>query len=219
MSLTKNKMSDASRLSAHIVVLVLLLLMALGINSYSVYKESKHPERMAVLEQAYNDKQQQAFDAALAIRQKQMALISGDDFQVDTSRIERDFQMAEGVMKTVFGWKDYESYMQAREDLKTRYGLSEDDRFLSVFLPSVSESEPVLSGERYNWIDVNGYNVYYDGMVQYFLGEAKGEYRYLSEIDWSTVAKNGGEARQTSVFIYSVDKDGHIGSMDAYVID
>lgn len=215
----KQREGDASKLSAHIAVLVVLCVVAVGIKGYSMYDESRHPERMAALEQEYMAKQQQVVDAQELIRQKQLELASGGDERIDASRITRDAGIAEGVMKLALGWRDYDSYIEARESLKSRYGLSEDDRFLSVFLPYVSESEPTSSGKRYNWIDVNGYNVYYDGMSQYFLGESGGEYRYLSEVKWSTVATNGGEARRTSVFTYSVDEEGHIGSMDAYVID
>lgn len=215
----KRQESDASRLSAHIAVLVLLGVVAIGIQGYDAYDASRHPDRMAALEQAYADKQQQVVNAQELIRQKQIELASGSGSGISASRIERDGGIAEGIMKLALGWRDYDSYIEARENLKSRYGLSEDDRFLSVFLPYISESEPTSSGKRYNWIDVNGYNVYYDGMEQYFLGESGGEYRYLSEVRWSTVASNGGEARRTSVFMYSVDEEGHIGSMDAYVID
>lgn len=218
MSRNKNN-GDASRLSAHIAVLVALLLVAGGIKGYSLYDASRHPERMARLELAYEERQQQALDAAELVRQKQLEYAAGEDSGIDASRIERDAMTAEGIMKTVLGWRDYASYVDARETLKSRYGLSEDDRFLSVFLPYVSESEPTSSGERYNWIDVNNYRVYYDGMDQHFLGIDGGNYGYLANVRWSAVAENGGESQQSSVFLYSMDADGNVVSMDAYITD
>lgn len=218
--MSRNKVNnDTSKLSAHIAVLAALLLLAGGIKGYSLYDASRHPERMAQLELAYEERQQQALDAAELVRQKQLEYAAGDDSGIDASRIERDGGIAEGIMKTALGWKDYDSYIDARETLKSRYGLSEDDRFLSVFLPHVSESEPTSSGKRYNWIDVNDYRVYYDGMEQHFLGTDGNAYGYLAEVRWSSVASNGGESRQESVFLYSIDADGDIVSMDAYITD
>lgn len=218
--MSRNKVNnDTSKLSAHIAVLAALLLLAGGIKGYSLYDVSRHPERMAQLELAYEERQQQALDAAELVRQKQLEYAAGDDSGIDASRIERDGGIAEGIMKTALGWKDYDSYIDARETLKSRYGLSEDDRFLSVFLPHVSESEPTSSGKRYNWIDVNDYRVYYDGMEQHFLGTDGNAYGYLAEVRWSSVASNGGESRQESVFLYSIDADGDIVSMDAYITD
>ena len=218
--MSRNKANnDTSKLSAHIAVLVALLLVAGGLKGYSLYDASRHPERMAQLELAYEERQQQALDAAELVRQKQLEYAAGDDSGIDASRIERDGGIAEGIMKTALGWKDYDSYIDARETLKSRYGLSEDDRFLSVFLPYVSESEPTSSGKRYNWIDVNDYRVYYDGMEQHFLGTDGNAYGYLAEVKWSSVASNGGELRQESVFLYSIDADGGIVSMDAYITD
>lgn len=211
--------SDASRLSAHIAALVALLLVAGGIKGYSLYDALKHPERMARLELAYEERQQQALDAAELVRQKQLEYAAGEDSGIDASRIERDAMTAEGIMKTALGWRDYDSYIDARETLKSRYGLSEDDRFLSVFLPYVSESEPTSSGKRYNWIDVNDYRVYYDGMDQHFLGMDGDVYNYLADVRWSSVAPNGGESQQSSVFLYSMDAGGNVVSMDAYITD
>ncbi|MFF1880298.1 hypothetical protein ACFVVC_02350 [Pseudarthrobacter sp. NPDC058196] len=76
---------------------------------------------------------------------------------VSESRIHDDAQIVDRLAKTAFTWGSGQAYEAARQELKERYHLSEDEQFLKQFMPPARFNEDA-SGKRYYYIDTQGLN-------------------------------------------------------------
>ncbi|MFD2794662.1 hypothetical protein ACFS27_13980 [Promicromonospora vindobonensis] len=76
---------------------------------------------------------------------------------VSRSRMDTDAAVIESLLDVAFTWDSGVAYDEARERLKDRFGLTEDDVFLQEFMPP-SRFNEVRDGQRYYYIDAVGLN-------------------------------------------------------------
>ncbi len=81
---------------------------------------------------------------------------------ISQSRLASDSLTLSGLVDTVFTWDSGIAYEQARTRLKDRYGLAEEDVFLSSFMPPSRYNEDD-TGKRYYYIDAAHLNSAVDG--------------------------------------------------------
>lgn len=100
--------------------------------------------------------------------QSQISLIEKEDAdQVDANilealgvsqgRLTKDARIIDSVLETAFSWDSGLAFEAARTELKDRYGLTEDDAFLTDFMPPSRFNEDA-DGNRYYYIDTTGVN-------------------------------------------------------------
>lgn len=76
---------------------------------------------------------------------------------VNPGRIDNDAPIIDRLVRKAFSWDSGQSYEKAREDLKERHDLSENEPFLHQFMPPSRFNEDD-SGKRYYYIDTQGIN-------------------------------------------------------------
>ncbi|WP_108491704.1 hypothetical protein [Promicromonospora sp. AC04] len=76
---------------------------------------------------------------------------------ISRSRVDVDTAVIESLLGVAFTWDSGPAYETARDRLKDRYGLSEDDEFLQEFMSPPRFNEDV-DGQRYYYVDAAGLN-------------------------------------------------------------
>lgn len=76
---------------------------------------------------------------------------------VSDSRVKKDTAEIRQLLATAFTWDSGDSYETARETLKSRFDLTEDDAFLQSFMPPARFNQD-NSGKRYYYLDATGLN-------------------------------------------------------------
>lgn len=155
--------------------------------------------RISVLETTAND------EAASAVY-----IASG----IDSARQAIDDAVVEEFLQIVFEWDSLATYNEARELVMSTYGLSEDDTFMTVFMPYVASAE--INGVEINDIDTNGLNMSYSEIESYVTNISGDYYTYFTLVTVESSDSNGATADGTSVFIYTVDANGNLSNLSAY---
>lgn len=137
---------------------------------------------------------------------------------LDRTRVQNDNRNAEIFFRKIMNWDDYESYCEARDYCINEYGISEDSRFLEMFLPKVIETPPTADGSVYNRIDFEGLNVSFEEMHASVVSVSDEAYSYLTRVVWSTRDKYGNEGMSTAVFTYEVSADNNLQNLDGYTL-
>lgn len=146
---------------------------------------------------------------------KQKVDILIDTTGLDVTRISRDKDSVEKLLNLVCTWNSYVEYMHARETVMRRYNLSEDDGFMSTFMPGISE-QVSPNGDRYNRIDYLGLNMTYETVHSMVTRILAPNYYYFAIVTVSSSWKNGGESISKIAMTYGVDADGNL--FDIYAI-
>jgi hypothetical protein len=76
---------------------------------------------------------------------------------VSRSRLTKDGRIINMLLDTAFTWDSGLAFEDARNSLKDRYGLTEEDPFLIDFMPPSRFNEDA-DGNRYYYIDTTGVN-------------------------------------------------------------
>ncbi|MDL5199549.1 hypothetical protein [Streptomyces sp. ALI-76-A] len=76
---------------------------------------------------------------------------------VSQNRLSTDGERIKSLLSMAFTWDSGQSYEAARESLKSRFGLDENETFLKSFMPPSRFSED-SQGRRYYYIDTVGLN-------------------------------------------------------------
>ncbi|MBK3582440.1 hypothetical protein JHN49_01405 [Streptomyces sp. MBT57] len=76
---------------------------------------------------------------------------------VSQNRLSSDGERITVLLSMVFTWDSGQGYEAARESLKSRFGLSENETFLRSFMPPSRFNED-SQGRRYHYIDTVGLN-------------------------------------------------------------
>ncbi|MYR60064.1 hypothetical protein GTY54_28815 [Streptomyces sp. SID625] len=76
---------------------------------------------------------------------------------VSQDRLSTDGERIMSLLSTAFTWDSGQSYRAARESLKSRFGLAENETFLKSFMPPSRFNEDP-QGRRYYYIDTVGLN-------------------------------------------------------------
>ncbi|NUQ96243.1 MAG: hypothetical protein HOY79_06640 [Streptomyces sp.] len=76
---------------------------------------------------------------------------------VSQNRLSTDGERIKSLLSMAFTWDSGQGYEAARENLKSRFGLTENEAFLKSFMPSSRFNED-SQGRRYYYIDTVGLN-------------------------------------------------------------
>lgn len=135
---------------------------------------------------------------------------------VDVIRLENDKKIADEFIEKAMSWDSYEKYVSIREDLSKEYKLDEKSSFFTIFFPEVPNRE--VNGVNYNRIDYDGLNVNFEESTQYLIDIKDDSYSYFSLVEWNTNDGKGNVVSTTDVFMYTIDKNGNVKDIDAFVI-
>ena len=133
------------------------------------------------------------------------------------NRIESDSAVATEFIRKCMTWKSWTEYMQNRDTLKHDYNLEEDSRFISVFMPNVPNNTDA-EGNNYNRIDQFGLNMEFVSMNSWVVGIEGTTYAYMAEVTWRTSDNLGSTATSTDLFEYSVNADGELVNLNAWLL-
>lgn len=191
-----------------VAFVVVLLFCVLRVSSYDfAAMDSRIQDLQTQIEQ------QSASDTS---EEQQMKFeVSG----LDLSRVNADDKKAEAFFKKVLTWSSLDEYTKARESVVSEYGLSDATDFLNTFFPE----NTIFIGSDGNVIDsdlVSGevLNLQYVDMISHVIDIKDSDYRYFTEVTVSSKAGNGGVSTGTCVFLYTMDEDGSIKDLTAYVV-
>lgn len=94
------------------------------------------------------------------IQKKNAEQVNGDVMAalgVSQNRLSTDGERIKSLLSMAFTWDSGQSYEAARERLKSRFGLAENETFLKSFMPPSRFNED-SQGRRYYYIDTVGLN-------------------------------------------------------------
>ena len=135
-----------------------------------------------------------------------------------SDKVEADNKAVNDLMTYIFNWKSYDEYTKIREDLMTKYYLKSDSSFMTVFMPELFNEE--IDGKKYNRIDVNGYNIKYNGIKTYVTNlDSSDVYSYFSIVSVTTQSKNEGSKDFSLALEYKMTKDSKIYDLIGYTLD
>jgi|GEM_PF-1539397 len=135
-----------------------------------------------------------------------------------SDKVEADNNAVNDLMIYIFNWKSYDEYTKIREDLMTKYYLKSDSSFMTVFMPELFNEE--IDGKKYNRIDVNGYNIKYNGIKTYVTNSDSSDvYSYFSIVSVTTQSKNEGSKNFSLALEYKMTKDSKIYDLIGYTLD
>ena len=100
-----------------------------------------------------------------------------------------------------------------------KYYLKSDSTFLNVFMPDIYNEE--IDGKKYNRIDVNGYNVTYNGIKTYVTNVDKSteKYTYFAIVSVTTKSANDGEKSFDLALEYGMTKDSKVVDLVGYTLN
>ena len=137
---------------------------------------------------------------------------------INLDKVEADNKVVNDLMTYVFNWKSYDEYTKIREDLMTKYYLKSDSSFMTVFMPELFNEE--IDGKKYNRIDVNGYNIEYNGVKSYVLNtDSTGIYSYFAIVSVTTKSSNEGSKDFSLALEYKMTKDSKIYDLVGYTLN
>lgn len=141
---------------------------------------------------------------------------------ISQSRATGDATIIDRLVMTAFTWDSGLAYESAREDLKERYALSEDEPFLTQFMPPSRFNEDD-SGKRYYYIDTQGMNSSISGEPDVEVVKVRAdEYTYAVLVDVSVtsdaVTQNNTNparvtAQRTMLLFLTVDAEGNVSGL------
>ena len=137
---------------------------------------------------------------------------------INLDKVESDNKAVDDLMKYVFNWSSYDEYTKIREDLMTKYYLKSDSSFMNVFMPELFNEE--IDGKKYNRIDVNGYNIKYNGIKTYVVStDSTGVYSYFSIVSVTTKSSNEGSKDFSLALEYKMTNDSKIYDLVGYTLN
>ncbi|WP_328791481.1 MULTISPECIES: hypothetical protein [unclassified Streptomyces] len=141
---------------------------------------------------------------------------------VSQSRLSTDGERIRSLLSMVFTWDSGQSYEAARESLKSRFGLTENEMFLKSFMPPSRFNED-SQGRRYYYIDTVGLNSALGADPDIEVIDAKaGVYTYaaLADVEVTSDATSQNKASKASVTAYrrallfvTVDAQGKVSNL------
>lgn len=211
-----NKNQEVARVSPWVGVVLLGVIAGLcwgGYAGFQVWSSRDLAQKQAVYETRLQEAQ-----SALEEVERQEAQMLAEASDSNAARIERDSSIIDNMLSETLIWIDFEGYSNARKTAIEHYGIAEDSRFMTVYLPEVHETPDTADGSTYNYIDVNGINVHYENKDLHLCGIDGDIYRYFAEVTTSSMDRYGNEGFAKSVLMCSVNGDGEITDVDAYTL-
>ncbi|MFD7668105.1 hypothetical protein [Streptomyces sp. NPDC059788] len=141
---------------------------------------------------------------------------------VTQNRLSTDGERIKSLLSMAFTWDSGQSYQAARESLKSRFGLTENETFLKSFMPPSRFNEDSL-GRRYYYIDTVGLNSALGADPDIEVTDAKaGVYTYaiLADVEATSDAVSQNKASKASVTAHrrallfvTVDAQGEVSGL------
>ncbi|MDX3020151.1 hypothetical protein [Streptomyces acidiscabies] len=138
------------------------------------------------------------------IRKKNAEQVNADVMAalgVSQNRLSTDGERIKSLLSTAFTWDSGQSYEAARESLKSRFGLTENETFLKSFMPPSRFNED-SRGRRYYYIDTVGLNSSLGADPDIEVVDVKaGVYTYsvLADVEVTSDAVSQNKASKASV--------------------
>ena len=162
--------------------------------------------------------------SATAARSEQIGQDILESLGVSQSRIHDDKQIVDRLVKTAFTWDSGQAYEAARQDLKERYHLSEDEQFLKQFMPPARFNEDT-SGKRYYFIDTQGLNSTVNADTELEVVKVTADkYTYAAQVEvagtsdavsQNKVAPDRIKSYRTVLVYLTVDAQGKVSGLSA----
>lgn len=151
-----------------------------------------------------------------SILNNELALVNSIN-NLDSSRVTRDNEIAQEFIEYVTTWGSGAQYDEIRTSVMKDYQLNTTSNFTKHFL---TENVKVVGdgGVEYNYIDRFEINSQYEDMTSILKGINSDIYSYLTEVEWSTQDVSGNEATSSIIFMYSVNGNGDLLNLDAYIM-
>lgn len=140
---------------------------------------------------------------------------------VSRGRLAKDARVINQLLDTALTWDSGLAFEAARDELKDRFGLTEEDPFLTEFMPPSRFNED-SEGNRYYYIDTTGVNsaVGDDPEIE-VVSVMADKYRYAILADVRITAdavEQGGSAEvpsthQAMLLFVTVDAEGNISDL------
>lgn len=183
----------------------------------------------AIVSATYYSSELKALDAKKLKLQTQLEQQNADTLQFDTSvtndvlgfdsgRVKSDDSAAEKFFKLAFTWTSYSDYVNVRNDIVDKYGLSLDSDFMKMLFPDVIIKD--AAGNEYNVLDTSSANMSYDSMKSHVVGVKDGVYSYFTEVNVTAKAYDSTSVGHI-VMVYDVSSDGKldVSTMKAYTVN
>ncbi|MFK0154239.1 hypothetical protein ACIQVK_19465 [Streptomyces sp. NPDC090493] len=138
------------------------------------------------------------------IQKKNAAQVNADVMTAmgaSRTRLSTDGERIKSLLSMAFTWDSGQSYEAARERLKSRFGLTENETFLKSFMPPSRFNED-SQGRRYYYIDAVGLNSASGGDPDIEVVDVKaGVYTYavLADVEVTSDAVSQNRASEASV--------------------
>lgn len=157
-----------------------------------------------------------AMDAQIQDVQMQMESIRVDQAQqeadvnravngLDTARVERDQNLIQDFLKDVCTWEDVATYQTKLEALKKQYPEDDNAMFYVFFADPTSEESAANM-------------TYLENASVYVTNIADNNYTYFTEVTVSSTTEAGQTGTGTFAFECTVDGEGTLSGLSAYVI-
>lgn len=153
------------------------------------------------------------------VREQRTSIMFSEDF--DHERFERDNDIFGALAYQIFDWDSYTSYMENRAEFMERFGLTADSNFVSLFMPELPNIQSP-DGTNYNEIDIKHMRLSYVTHDSYCINVHPDDlYEYIGEISWIVSSDDlpVASSPHTDFVRYSVDADGNITSIDAWLAE
>lgn len=135
----------------------------------------------------------------------------------DAQRVAKDDATMGRLAKSIFTWDDSESYNKARNTAKESFGFSDDNAFLTKFMPEVKSVEN-RDGKKINDIDANGANMSYESLSSYVTRISSGTYSYATIVKVTGANSNGAESEGSIMLFYETDANGNVSHVSAQTL-
>lgn len=135
---------------------------------------------------------------------------------VDAARVARDEEIIEGLARVATTWGSQAEYDAARVEVVSEYGVDEDGRFMTTFLPAMVPVRDA-AGNSYSVIDQKELNCHFVSARPILSGVDEDEYSYFVVVS-ATGSRSGASAGFTAAILCSVDADGELSGVDGYTL-
>ncbi|MFD4574232.1 hypothetical protein ACFWNK_19720 [Streptomyces sp. NPDC058417] len=166
-----------------------------------------------------------AEDQLAGIQKKNAERVNADAMAalgISQNRLSTDGELIKSLLSIAFTWNSGQSYEAARESLKSRFGLTENETFLKSFMPPSRFNED-SQGRRYYYIDTVGLNSALGADPDIEVVDVKaGSYTYaaLADVEVTSDAVTQNKASKASVTAHrrallfvTVDAQGEVSNL------
>lgn len=155
---------------------------------------------------------EQVRDETAQQRQDAMQAATGQDM----TRQDADDAAANELIRVATSWDGVESYIQARDEVKRRWNLTEDSPFMQVFMPGEAQGAYRTDPAGNIHFAVPGANsrlVDFEATLTSVEGD---RWTYFAQVRTATDSPAGGSQENWTAMVYTVDGQGTITEVMAY---